>query len=142
MNINYVSTPVVVLRGVESASHGALGILRSLGRLGVPVYVVAPHARTAAFFSRYCSGKYLCDVANGDYRDSLRLLLDLSRRIGSRPILIPTDDNALLFCADHALTLREEFVFPNMCPNLIRELSSKKGMYHLAKQLGLPTPEA
>src|SRR5439155_26261105 len=51
MNINDVSTPVVVLRGVESASHGALGILRSLGRLGVPVYAVACRRRTAAFFS-------------------------------------------------------------------------------------------
>ena len=31
---------------------------------------------------------------------------------------------------------------PNMCPQLIRELSSKEGMYRLAKKHGVPTPEA
>ena len=81
MNIHDVSTPVIVLRGVESASHGALGILRSLGRLGVPVYAVACNPRTAAFFSRYCSGKYVCDVANGHAERSLNFLLDLGRKI-------------------------------------------------------------
>ena len=142
MNIHDVSTPVVVLRGVESASHGALGILRSLGRLGVPVYAVACNPRTAAFFSRYCSGKYVCDVANGHAERSLNFLLELGRKIGRRSILIPTDDKALLFCAKHAQILRDQFLFPAMCPNLIRELSGKQGMYNLAKKHGVPTPEA
>src|SRR5216110_2963665 len=95
MNINDVSTPVVVLRGVESASHGALGILRSLGRLGVPVYAVACRRRTAAFFSRYCKGKYVWNVANGHAERSVNFLLDVGRKIGRRAILIPSDDKAL-----------------------------------------------
>jgi len=142
MNINDVSTPVVVLRGVESASHGALGILRSLGRLGVPVYAVACRTRTAAFFSRYCRGSYVCDVANGHAEKSVNFLLDIGRKIGRRPILIPTDDKALLFCTSYADVLRQQFLFPTICPNLIRELSSKQGMYNLAKKHGVPTPEA
>jgi D-aspartate ligase len=141
MNIKNVSTPVVVLRGVESASHGALGVVRSLGRLGVPVYAVAPYPRTAAFFSGYCRGKHVCDVAHGDAQQSLDRLLAIGRKIGGRPILMPTDDKALLFCANHDQVLREQFLFPVMCPSLIRELSSKQGMYHLAKKHGVPTPE-
>jgi len=35
-------TPVVILRAV---AHGPLGIVRSLGRLGVPMYVVDPDPR-------------------------------------------------------------------------------------------------
>ena len=142
MKINHVSTPVVVLRGVESASHGALGILRSLGRLGVPVYVVACYRRTAAFYSRYCMGKYVWDVTDGHTESSVNFLLDVGRKIGRRSILIPTDDKALLFCASCAEILREQFLFPDMSPNLIRELSSKEGMYHLAKKHGVRTPEA
>src|SRR5438876_11338013 len=95
MNINDVSTPVVVLRGVESASHGALGILRSLGRLGVPVYAVACRRRTAAFFSRYCKGKYVWNVANGHAERSVNFLLDVGRKIGRRAILIPSDDKEI-----------------------------------------------
>jgi D-aspartate ligase len=142
MKLKDVSTPVVVLRGVESASHGALGVLRSLGRLGVPVYAVAPYSRTAAFFSRYCRGKYVCDVANGDEQQSLNRLLGIGRKIGGRAILIPTDDKALLFCANHDQVLGKQFLFPGMCSSLVRELSSKQGMYHLAKKHGVPTPEA
>ena len=106
MKINDVSTPVVVLRGVESASHGALGILRSLGRWGVPVYAVACHRRTAAFYSRYCKGRYVWNIANGHTDGSLNFLLDVGRKIGGRAILIPTDDKALLFCASCAEILR------------------------------------
>ena len=142
MTINDATTPVVVLRGVESASHGALGILRSLGRLGVPVYLVACDAQTPGFYSRYCKGSLVCNVENGNANASIEILLDLGKKIGRRSILIPTDDNAVLFVADHAEALREQYLFPPMCPKLIREVSSKKGMYYLAKQHGVPTPEA
>jgi D-aspartate ligase len=140
--MNDVTTPVVVLRGVESASHGALGIVRSLGRLGVPVHLVAPDSRTSGFFSRYCKGRLVCDVENEDAQTSIKILLELGRKIGRRSILIPTDDIAVLFVADHADALREQFLFPPMSPKLIREVSSKKGMYYLAKEHGVPTPEA
>src|SRR6266699_836619 len=142
MKINDVTTPVVVLRGVESASHGALGILRSLGRLGVPSYLVACSSQTPGFFSRYCKGRLVCNVENGHAETSVKALQELGRKIGRRSILIPTDDNAVLFVADHAEALRGQFLFPPMCPKLIREVSSKKGMYHLAKEHGVPTPEA
>lgn len=142
MKIKDVSTPVVVMRGVESASHGALGVVRSLGRLGVQVYVVAPHPRTAAFFSRYCRGRFVCNVKKDPAERSLNVLLGVARKIARRAILIPTDDKALLFCAGHAPILREHFLFPAMCPKLIREISSKEGMARLATKYGVPTPAA
>src|SRR5438046_4390794 len=107
MNINDVSTPVVVLRGVESASHGALGILRSLGRLGVPVYAVACRRRTAAFFSRYCKGKYVWNVANGHAERSVNFLLDVGRKIERSASLTPSDDTPLQSCTKCAEMLRE-----------------------------------
>jgi D-aspartate ligase len=142
IKINDIATPVVVLRGVESASHGALGILRSLGRLGVPVHLVACDSKTPGFVSRYCKGSLVCNVENGNAEASVKTLLELGKKIGRRSILVPTDDNAVLFVADHAVALREQFLFPPICPDLIREVSSKKGMYYLAKEHGVPTPEA
>lgn len=142
MTIRDAATPVVVLRGVKSASHGALGIVRSLGRLGVPVYLAACDAGTPGFFSRYCKGGLVCDVENESAESCIKALRELGRDIGKRSILIPTDDNAVLFVADNAAALREQFLFPSMNPGLIREVSSKKGMYFLAKQHGVPTPEA
>src|SRR5438132_14008973 len=142
MKFSDASTPVVVLRGVESASHGALGILRSLGRLGIPVHLVACDSQTPGFFSRYCKGMLWCNVDSGNAGKSVVGLLELGRKSGRKSILIPTDDNAVLFAADHAAALREQFLCAPMCPELIREVSSKKGMYYLAKEHGVPTPEA
>src|SRR5207249_12128023 len=111
MKFSDASTPVVVLRGVESASHGALGILRSLGRLGIPVHLVACDSQTPGFFSRYCKGRLVCNVESGNAGKSVEVLLELGRKIGRKSILIPTDDNAVLFVADHAAALREQFLF-------------------------------
>jgi len=137
-----VSTPVVVFKTVISAGHGALGILRSLGRLDVPVYAVASDPHTSSFYSRYCRGKFVLNIDTTPKDKSLQFLLDVSRKIGGRPILIPTDDGATTFVADHADALRSSFHFQDQLLGLVNELSSKKEMYFLAKKHGLPTPEA
>jgi predicted ATP-grasp superfamily ATP-dependent carboligase len=63
------------------------------------------------------------------------------RIIGQRPVLIPTNDDASLFVAQHADSLRESFIFPERSPELVRSLCSKKSMYFLARKHQVPTPE-
>ena len=55
------TTRAVILR---SGHHGGLGIVRSLGRLGVPVYSVDADWWEPAFSSRYCRGRFLLDTEN------------------------------------------------------------------------------
>jgi predicted ATP-grasp superfamily ATP-dependent carboligase len=137
MRFDHISAPVVVLKSV---AHGGLGILRSLGRLGVPVYVVDSNPHTPAFYSRYCRTRFLRDI--DDFTDnSLTMLLDVARRIGQKSILIPTTDNGAIFVANNAEALREWFIFPNQSAELVNGLCSKKEMYFLAKRFGVPTAE-
>ena len=67
-------------------------------------------------------------------------LLRLSAEIGSRPILVPTDDSSCLFVADHAEKLRKGFLFPDQPPGLPRLLSSKETMHELCGLFSIPTP--
>src|SRR5215212_5474609 len=97
------STPVVVLTAVH---HVGLGILRSLGRLGIRAYVVGSDPRAPAFASRYCCGKQYWNIREAPVRESVRCLLDFARTTGGRPILIPTSDSSAMFVAEHAATLR------------------------------------
>ncbi len=138
MTIGDTSTPVVVLRSV---GHGPLGILRSLGRLGIPVYVVDSDPRTPAFFSRYCRQKFLCDIDNDSTDKSVGYLLDIGRTIRRRSILIPTTDDAAIFVANNAEPLKEWFIFPGQRSELVHALCSKKQMYYLAKRFRVPTAE-
>lgn len=133
------SIPVVVLR---SDSHGGLNIMRSLGRLGVPVYNLDPNPWAPTFRSRYCKGRFLWDIEHRPANESLEYMAEVTRRIGGRCILIPTTDRAASFVADHAEALAPNFLFPQQPPGLVRALASKRDMFHLARRHGIPTPDA
>lgn len=131
------SVPVVV---VCPGYHGH-GIARSLGRLGILVYGVHSDPRSPAARSRYWRENFIWDLSKAPVQESITWLLNLGRRIGSRPLLIATDDDSCLLVTDYADTLREVFRFPNQPAGLTRSLSSKKEMYYLCKRFGLPAAE-
>ena len=136
--IEDVSTPAVVL---VCYKHGGLAVVRTLGRLGVPVYVVHDKWVTAGSFSRYCRGHFLWKLDNAKPQASLQFLKHVHERIGQRALLIPTSDIAAMFVADHAAQLRAWFAFPEQDAKLVRSLCSKREMYYLARQWNVPTPE-
>jgi D-aspartate ligase len=133
------STPVLVLR---SANHGGLAIARSLGRLGVSVYLLDANPRTPSFDSGYCRGSFVWDIDHAPAEESVEYLAKIGRRLGRRIILIPTSDTGALFVAANAGALREWFIFPDLCSQLVQSLYSKKEMHFLARSVGVPTPNA
>src|ERR1051325_11169315 len=54
-----VSTRVLTLRADH---YSSLGIMRSLGRLGVRTFVVHSHRDAAPLKSRYCAGAFIWDL--------------------------------------------------------------------------------
>ena len=138
MTIQDTSTPVVILKCV---AHGPVGIVRTLGRLGIPVYAIHSNRQTPAFSSRYCAGKFVCRIEEFS-TDSLHDVLAVGREIGKRSILIPTTDDGIAFVAENAERLREWFLFPDQSPQLVHSLANKRQMYHLAKKFRVPTAEA
>jgi predicted ATP-grasp superfamily ATP-dependent carboligase len=132
------TTPAVVLM---SCRHGGLGIVRSLGRMGVPIYVVDPSSRNPAAHSRYMREIVAWDVEQSPAARSVDFLLRLGRRLGRRAILIPTTDTSSLFVDEHADPLREWFIFPKRPADLTRTLCNKKQMDLLARRCGVPTAE-
>jgi D-aspartate ligase len=131
------STPVLV---VSLTTHGPLGIIRSLGRLGVPVYALHSSDCQAAQYSRYLRRVWRWNFPNSS-EGSLETLAEIGRLIGRRAILLPTSDETAVFVAENQVMLRAWFDFPAQPSTLPRTLSDKKQMYHLVKLHGVPTPE-
>src|SRR5262249_47057052 len=129
--------PAMILQAVN---HGPLGIARSLGRMGVPVYVADLDARAPACVSRYCREAFPCRL--DDAETAVRGLLAASGRIGRRPILIPTTDDAALFVAAHRTALAGAYLGVDLDPELVGDLCSKKRMHFLARRCGVPTAQA
>ena len=132
------SVPVVVLM---ARTHGALGIARSLGRWGIRVYGVDAKPFATIFKSRYCAGSFIWDINRAQAEESVEFLRKVARKIGRRPILIPTTDASSVFVADRAEGLENSFLFARQPQGLVRSLSDKKQMYFLCKKLGVPTAE-
>jgi D-aspartate ligase len=146
-----VSTPAVVLKFDPNVlHHGGLGVIRSLGRLGVPVYGVHEGRWAPAANSRYLRGRMLWQPLSGpgaadqdrpDHAERIRRgLLDLADRIGRRAVLLPTDDAGAIFLAEHGAPLREAFLFPAPPADLPRRLAGKYSLGQLCQQLGVPSP--
>jgi predicted ATP-grasp superfamily ATP-dependent carboligase len=135
---NY-TIPVVTLR---SGHHGGLGIARSLGRLGVPVYSVDATRWETAFTSRYCRGRFILDVEDQPRAWAVAGLQRIARKIGNRPILIPTTDQTCSWVAENARSLRQDFRFPADDAALVHILCDKNRMQQLAGEHGVPTAQS
>jgi D-aspartate ligase len=132
------SMPVLVL---QMQHHGALGVMRSLGRLGVPMYGVHPTRRPPASFSKYCRKVFALDLDRTPPEQSVDCLKDIARVIGTTALLMPTNDESALFVADNASQLQDTFLFPANPVQVVWSLYNKKDMCLLAKRLSIPTPD-
>jgi predicted ATP-grasp superfamily ATP-dependent carboligase len=132
------TTPVAIL---SSGHHGGLGIVRSLGRLGVPVYSVEANWDPASS-SRYCRGRFVLNIDNRPADESVRTLLEIGRKLGGGPILMAATDRGALWIAEQATALQQVFRFPSRSAALVRGLSDKGRMQEIARQSGVATAQS
>ncbi len=138
-----MSTPAVVLKFDPNVMHhGGLGVIRSLGRMGVPVYGVHEGPWAPAANSRYLHGRCFWQPNAEDIDRVLTGLLRLAERIGQPPVLVATDDAGAIFLAEHGRDLRSSFLFPRPPKDLPRQLAGKYSMHQLCREFGVPSPQA
>jgi D-aspartate ligase len=135
--------PALVLKLVPLVlHHGSVGIIRSLGRMGVPVYGVVEDRFTPATVSRYLNGFFIWDTRDLDGQQLLEGMARIGERLKRPTIVIPTDDVAAIFLAEQAATLHRWFLFPDQPATLPRTVANKRELYLFCKRIGVPCPEA
>lgn len=137
MIIHNASIPVVVMK---TEHYGGLGIMRSLGRLGVRMFGIDKSEFSPALRSRYCYQSFVWDLEQHTAEESLNFLRSVVYRTGPFPLLIPTSDETMMFVAHHAQTLKQWFKFTELPIELILSLYDKKEMFALAQKYGIPVP--
>jgi D-aspartate ligase len=142
MRVADASTPAVVLiASPERLLHGAMGVVRSLGRLGIPVYVASDGRPMPTDRSRYLAGSFTVVHDQAEPARWVEELAGVGRRLGRRAVLVPIDDLGALAVNDHADRLAEWFLLPRPDPGLARTLASKRELHLLCRRLGVPSPE-
>jgi predicted ATP-grasp superfamily ATP-dependent carboligase len=112
--------------------------VRSLGRLGVPIYGVHDTPRAPAAYSRYAAGRF---IWSGLSDDPVEFLRAIAESIGDRAVLVPQDDVSTKVVDENAAVLSEWFLFPERSAELVRALSNKREMNRLCREHGVPTAE-
>ena len=136
------SVPVLLLKSSHNVmQHGTLGIIRSLGRLGVPVYAIVEDRLAPPAMSRYAAGVFLTRAMTENGHIRLAKLDETGERLGRPAILVPTDDSGAVFVAEHADALAKWFLFPRIERGLPRRLANKKDLYSLCTTFGVSCPE-
>ncbi len=138
------SVPGLIVKiGDYPLHHGGVGAIRSLGRLGVPMYAVTEDRWTPAALSRYLRSGFVWPTTGTERPEELVAgLLRIGRRIGRPAVLIPTDEEAAVLIAEHAEALAGSFLFPPVERALPRRLASKQGLHELCAEHGVPSPSA
>jgi D-aspartate ligase len=136
MYIKDKSVPVVVL---VSSQHGGLGIIRSLGREGIPIYGVHQSKWEPAAHSRFLQRVFVWDFSSAAADNSVKFLLELAQTIGKRPVLIPTSDVTAGFVAGNAGRLADQYLLATPSAEVVHQFSCKKRTHDLCRKLGVPT---
>jgi D-aspartate ligase len=129
--------PVIMLK---AGGTGALGAIRSLGRLGVRVYCIEAGSSIPGLKSRYCSAQFSWDIDNALAEDSLVFLASLARLLGGKPLLFPTDYTSTLFIAENNEVLRQNFAFASIARHTMELLGNKQQMHSACMEHGIATP--
>ena len=123
---------------VLGADYRALGVVRSLGRRGVPVWVIRDGDDALAARSRYAQRRL--DWPRSDANAQLTFVLGLAKKGADGFALIPSGDETAAFVARHhdALSARYAVTVPPWAT--MRFAYDKRLTYPLARGLGLDVP--
>jgi predicted ATP-grasp superfamily ATP-dependent carboligase len=124
---------------VIGGDYQGLGIVRSLGRQGVPVCVVDDE-QSIARFSRYAkSFEHVTDLR--DQRNTVDGLLEMGKRLCLNGwVLYPTREELVAAISHNRVELSEVFRVPTPGWESVKWAWDKRNTYRLAQDLGIPTP--
>jgi D-aspartate ligase len=125
---------------VVGGDHPGLGIARSLGRRGIPVFILEDQ-HSISLFSRYASR--VIRVKNlRDEQQTIDSVLEVGHRFGLKGwVLFPTRDETVAAISRHRARLAEFFRVTTPDWSTVQWAWDKKNTHILAKQLGIPAPE-
>lgn len=139
-----VSTPLSPSQGeaevmrVPALVCGEIGLVRSLGEAGIPVYVGSYYHDNVALYSRYCRRRILFS----HYRKPsfVTELVSLGRSLNQKLPLLSDDDRVVLTVSRNREELSQFFYFNLPDKEIVEDILDKERYASLAQRLKLPVP--
>jgi len=117
-----------------------LGVIRNLGRNGIPIIGVDCDPLAIGAFSHYCCEKFIYNLSASE-EQLLEYLTALGKRASLKKVLIPTEDKYVRFISAHRKTLENYFIFVIPDSDLCESVMNKRLFYNLALEHGVLVPK-
>jgi len=124
---------------VVGGDYQGLGIVRSLGRHGIPVCVIDDEVSIARH-SRYTTHAVHVESLRDQDR-TVEQLVDIGHRLHLDGwVLYPTREETVAAISRHRDELRDQFRVPTPGWETVKWAWDKRNTYQLARQIGIPIP--
>ncbi|WP_404819012.1 carboxylate--amine ligase [Streptomyces phaeolivaceus] len=133
--------PAVLLRTDRNPfHHGTLGAVRSLGRAGVEVHLVADCAGSPVRSSRFLRATHTPPRLGARPEEFAAVLRRVADRVGRRAVLVPLDDASAVAVARLRGELTDGYLLPDGPAALAEQVADKAELAALCARLDLPHP--
>jgi predicted ATP-grasp superfamily ATP-dependent carboligase len=113
--------------------------MRNLVRRGIETCCIDCDAAQPGFRTVY--GKtHLCPNPDSQPAEWAQFMIELAKKIGRRPVLIPSADQFVTAIANHATVLEPHYIFQPASVAMQALLATKQRQYEIADVNGLPVP--
>jgi D-aspartate ligase len=119
----------------------SLGVIRSLGRHGIPAISLSFNHHNIVRYSRYTNNTLTCPDPVISETGFIDFLLNQAKKSGGKCVLIPTNDATVLTLAKNKKRLEEYYTLLLSDFDIIHQLVNKSRFYRLLTQLHIPHPK-
>jgi D-aspartate ligase len=124
---------------VTGGDFQGLGVIRSLGRQGIPVKTI-DHELSIARFSRYSRAFNLAPHPAEEFQ-YVRFLEQYAQGLGREKwVIYANNDSVVRILAKHRDRLKNYYRVPTPDWEVIQNVYNKKNSYQLAESIGIPIP--
>lgn len=143
MSVSLLDTrvPAVLVRIDRNPfHHGTLGAVRSLGRAGVDVHLVADVGGSPVRRSRFVRQLHAPPPPGAAPADIARVLLRVAARVARPAVLIPLDDASAVAVSRALAELAPAFLLPQQPGALAERVADKSELAAVCAALDMPHP--
>ncbi|MFH1017353.1 MAG: hypothetical protein V1798_04115 [Pseudomonadota bacterium] len=120
----------------------AVGIVRSLGDVGIPSIVVSEHEENPMFWSRRCVARAVMPSPRDFPADAARAISEAAREFPDRPVVMTGRDPDALIVSRNREDFSRHMRIKTAPAELMETLTDKRKFADLAERNGIPTPRS
>ena len=130
--------PAIVMVGPSWSVCTALGVVRSLGRAGIPVVCLLEKAQHPVAASRYVRSVHICPEPTEDALTAA--LLSVAQQQNQPPPVFPTSDRHCLLLAKHQEEIDRSVLWHRVSLATVEWFTDKALSHELAQRIGIRVP--